>query len=98
MQVIPFMTGTYTVHDAINDLRAAGKTDSAIEAYTKMFVEVQQVVDSKQLQPMIRTQYMRTAFQIPFDATVRVSLDTNLVMLKETPEGDIPDVRLTGRW
>ena len=37
-----------------------------------------QVVDSKQLQPLVRTQYMRTAFQIPFDATVRVSLDTNL--------------------
>jgi len=26
---------------------------------------------------------MRTAFQIPFDATVRVSLDTNLCMISE---------------
>ena len=35
---------------------------------------------------------MRTAFQIPFDATVRVSLDTNLCMImertKETVSGD----------
>lgn len=31
----------------------------------------------------MRTQYMRTAFQIPFDATVRVSLDTNLCMISE---------------
>ena len=29
------------------------------------------------------TQYMRVAFQIPFDATVRVSLDTNLTMISE---------------
>ena len=51
-----------------------------------MFTEVQRVVDSKQLHPMVRTQYMRTAFQIPFDATVRVSLDTNLTMIKENPD------------
>jgi SPX domain protein involved in polyphosphate accumulation len=31
----------------------------------------------------MRTQYMRVAFQIPFDATVRVSLDTNLCMISE---------------
>ena len=51
-----------------------------------MFSEVQQAVDSKQLHPMVRTQYMRTAFQIPYDATVRISLDTNLTMIKENPE------------
>jgi uncharacterized membrane protein YidH (DUF202 family) len=31
----------------------------------------------------MRTQCMRTAFQIPFDATVRVSLDTNLCLISE---------------
>lgn len=39
-----------------------------------------------------RTQYMRTAFQVPFDASVRISLDTNLCMInertKETIAGD----------
>ena len=50
-------------------------------------LQVRQVVDSKQLAPMIRTQYMRTAFQIPYDATVRVSMDTNLTMIKENADG-----------
>ena len=36
---------------------------------------------------MIRTQYNRTAFQVPFDATVRISLDTNLAMIKENTDG-----------
>ena len=44
-------------------------------------------MDSKQLAPMIRTQYMRTAFQIPYDATVRISMDTNLTMIKENADG-----------
>ncbi len=45
--------------------------------------EITQVISSKQLVPAMRTQYMRTAFQIPFDATVRISLDTNLCMISE---------------
>ena len=53
-------------------------------------------MDSKQLNPMIRTQYMRTAFQIPFDATVRVSLDTNLTMIKENPD-EGPSCAISGR-
>lgn len=32
----------------------------------------QRTVDAKQLKPMVRTQYQRTAFQIPFDPTVRI--------------------------
>ena len=62
------------------------KPAAEIEKFATMFQEVQRVVDSKQLHPMIRTQYMRTAFQIPFDATVRISLDTNLTMIKENPD------------
>ena len=37
------------------------------------------------------------ALQIPFDATVRISLDTNLCMIKENPE-DGPSCAATGRW
>ena len=46
-------------------------------------MEILTAINSKQLVPTMRTQYMRTAFQIPFDATVRVSLDTNLCMISE---------------
>lgn len=40
------------------------KTDSDKETFRSFFQEVQQIVDSKQLRPMIRTQYNRTAFQV----------------------------------
>jgi hypothetical protein len=63
------------------------KTDTDKETFKKFFQEVQQAVDSKQLRPMIRTQYKRAAFQVPFDATVRISLDTNLAMIKENTDG-----------
>ena len=56
---------------------------SSFDDWEKLVREVTQVIVSKQLVPTMRTQCMRTAFQIPFDATVRVSLDTNLCMITE---------------
>jgi VTC domain len=41
-----------------------GKSDAEIEKFKKLFVEIQKAIESKQLRPMIRTQYMRTAFQV----------------------------------
>ena len=43
-----------------------GKTVSAREKddFSRLFTECYNAVDSKQLRPMVRTQYMRTAFQV----------------------------------
>ncbi|GFH07673.1 SPX domain-containing protein, partial [Haematococcus lacustris] len=91
-KVVAFIDGEYPLEEALQAMTSLAasknKTVSAEEkeAYSLIFNEVSKALDSKQLRPFIRTQYMRTAFQIPFDATVRVSLDTNLCMIKENPE------------
>ena len=54
------------------------------------------MIESKQLGPTVRTQYMRTAFQIPFDSSVRISLDTNLCMVREDVCGYAG--RIVERW
>ena len=46
------------------DLRAAGKSEEEIEKFKTLFCETRTQIDSKQLRPFIRTQYMRTAFQV----------------------------------
>ncbi|EFJ41082.1 hypothetical protein VOLCADRAFT_121659, partial [Volvox carteri f. nagariensis] len=102
-RVVAFMDGEYSLEHALADQEAAaarkGKSlsEEEKESYKTLFMEVYKAVDSKQLKPLVRTQYMRTAFQIPFDATVRISLDTNLCMIKENPE-DGPSCAATGRW
>lgn len=93
-KIVEFLDGTYTLDMALKEGKF--KTDKDRDTFKKFFQEVQQAVDSKQLRPMIRTQYNRTAFQIPFDATVRVSLDTNLAMIKENIDGQ--PVALLHRW
>jgi SPX domain protein involved in polyphosphate accumulation/uncharacterized membrane protein YidH (DUF202 family) len=45
--------------------------------------EIQKSVREKRLRPTIRTFYNRIAFQLPGDARVRISLDTELCMIRE---------------
>lgn len=49
--------------------------------------EVRGSVLHKKLHPVVRTFYNRTAFQLPGDARVRISLDTELTMIREDNEG-----------
>jgi len=60
-----------------------GKKQSDIDNNTKLAREVQEAVKQKHLQPVMRTFYNRTAFQLPGDARVRISLDTNLTLVRE---------------
>lgn len=45
--------------------------------------EIQYTILSKKLRPVMRSFYHRTAFQLPGDARVRISLDTELTLVRE---------------
>lgn len=64
-QVVPFLEGDYAPAEFKTDLDDQGQIQGEAEAAAvSLFDEVQKAVDSKQLKPMVRTQYMRTAFQV----------------------------------
>eukprot|EP00802_Teleaulax_amphioxeia_P000832 Tamp_00833.p1 GENE.Tamp_00833~~Tamp_00833.p1 ORF type:complete len:1007 (+),score=271.07 Tamp_00833:253-3273(+) len=93
---VPFLNGSYTVNEYADDMKRRGKKDTDIQEACKLFSQIARVIESKQLGPTVRTQYMRTAFQIPFDSTVRISLDTNLAMVREDCCGYAATI--TERW
>lgn len=97
LQVMAFLQGTLCSEEAAIDLRERGKSEAEISKFISLFDEVQKQVDSKQLEPFVRTIYMRTAFQIPYDSSVRISLDTNLRMMKENPTEGRNCIE-AGRW
>ena len=78
-----WIAGTFDIDAEVARMKAKGKSEESIREWLELATEVVQAINSKQLFPTMRTQYMRTAFQIPFDATVRISLDTNLTMISE---------------
>ena len=95
--VVPYLEGELDVRVAREFWQQKGLSAEEIEQGSELFNEVQKVIDSKQLKPMVRTQYMRTLFRIPFDPSVRIKLDTNISIIKENPE-DGPSCTMSGRW
>ncbi|ANB13353.1 Vtc4p [Sugiyamaella lignohabitans] len=79
-----FMKGKFTVDQAFEKARREGKKSiKEIESLESLAREVQYAVIKKKLRPVVRSFYNRTAFQLPGDARVRISLDTELTMVRE---------------
>ncbi|KAK7204629.1 VTC domain-containing protein [Myxozyma melibiosi] len=79
-----FLRGDYTVDQAFKKMREDGKkSPKEIEDLEQLAREVQYSVLTRKLKPVVRSFYNRTAFQLPGDARVRISLDTELTMVRE---------------
>ncbi|KAK3393210.1 VTC domain-containing protein [Podospora didyma] len=59
------------------------KSEKAIAEDERLAAEIQWSVIKKGYKPVCRSFYHRTAFQLPADARVRISLDTELSMIRE---------------
>lgn len=79
-----YLSGEYTMQRTLQKMRDRNeKPDKDIAELEQLAAEVQQTVAEMGLKPMVRTFYNRTAFQLPGDARVRISLDTELTMIRE---------------
>ncbi|PFH60201.1 hypothetical protein XA68_11330 [Ophiocordyceps unilateralis] len=63
--------------------REGRKSEKAIAEDERLASEIQYAVLAKGYRPVCRSFYNRTAFQLPADARVRISLDTELTMIRE---------------
>lgn len=92
-----FLKGEYTVEQAFAKMRKEGKKSiKEIESLEALATEVQYFMLKKKLRPVVRSFYNRTAFQLPGDARVRISLDTELTMVREDNFDGID--RTHGNW
>lgn len=80
----PFITGDYKLEKSIEKLRERqGKDENDANQLKKRVDDIQNFIKTKKLQPVLRANYTRTAFQIPGDDRVRISLDTDMVFIRE---------------
>ena len=63
--------------------KAKGKDPKDVEKVKRLANEIQYAIQTRKLRPVMRSFYNRTAFQLPGDARVRISLDTELTMVRE---------------
>ncbi|KAJ5132031.1 hypothetical protein N7448_006189 [Penicillium atrosanguineum] len=79
-----YLNGSMTVEQIFEKARKEGKKSQAeIDDLEQLAREIQYRVITRRLVPVTRTFYHRTAFQLPGDARVRISLDTELTMIRE---------------
>lgn len=79
-----FMRGELLPAAIFEKARKEGKrSEKAIAEDERLAREIQWSVLKKGYRPVTRSFYHRTAFQLPADARVRISLDTELTMIRE---------------
>lgn len=79
-----FLAGRMSVEKAFEKMRKDGKkSEKEIADLEQLAREIQFRVITRKLVPVTRSFYNRTAFQLPGDARVRISLDTELTMTRE---------------
>jgi SPX domain protein involved in polyphosphate accumulation len=82
--VNPYMRGELLPAAIAEKARKAGKkSEKSIAEDERLAAEIQWSVLKKGYKPVCRSFYNRTAFQLPADARVRISLDTELTMVRE---------------
>lgn len=79
-----FLAGRLTAKKVFEKMRKdCKKSETEVNDLEQLAKEVQYRVITRELVPVTRSFYNRTAFQLPGDARVRISLDTELTMTRE---------------
>lgn len=95
----PFIKGEYKLEKTIEKTKARlGDDSEQVRQIQENVNDIQNFLVQNNLQPVLRANYTRTAFQIPGDDRVRISLDTNLAFIREDAIDTERPVRDPNNW
>lgn len=81
--VKPFLDGEYSMEKTVQKMERQSRPEDQIESFKKTAQTIQDFVQRKKLSPVLRANYVRTAFQKPTDSRVRILIDTDLAFIRE---------------
>lgn len=76
-----FLSGDYKMEKILH--RMESRDDERAATLRRDIEEIQEFIHEQELEPMVRATYTRAAFQIPGDDRIRISLDTDLALIRE---------------
>ncbi|KAG0029174.1 hypothetical protein BGZ82_008087 [Podila clonocystis] len=83
-QVPQLLQGSANLAKTFDQLRRSGqKTELEMQEFEERTRIIQSRIKKRSLKPIVQTFFNRTAFQVPGDACVRITLDTDVVMVRE---------------
>ncbi|KAH6688347.1 VTC domain-containing protein [Plectosphaerella plurivora] len=78
-----FLDGEYKMDKTVQKMKRQSQSTSDVDEFKKTVESLQGFIREKDLQPVLRANYVRSAFQKPSDDRVRVSLDTEIAFIRE---------------
>ncbi|KAL4875541.1 VTC domain-containing protein [Aspergillus karnatakaensis] len=94
-----FLDGDYHLEKQVHRMEDMGNGEvEHAESLKRDVEELHAFIKDNNLQPMLRANYTRTAFQIPGDDRIRISLDTNLALIREDSLDEERPCRDANEW
>ncbi|KAI1012574.1 hypothetical protein LB504_008184 [Fusarium proliferatum] len=81
--VKPFVDGEYNPEKAVQKMKRQSFAPEKIEQFQETVNNIQKYVKEKGLSPVLRANYVRTAFQKPADDRIRIAIDTDVAFIRE---------------
>ncbi|KAI1471862.1 SPX-domain-containing protein [Daldinia caldariorum] len=78
-----FIDGQYGMEKTVQKMERQGQTAEAIQSFETTVAEIQDFIIKSKLEPVLRANYTRTAFQKPSDDRIRISIDTDIAFIRE---------------
>ena len=93
-----FIKGEYKMEKSIQKMERQGQPGDKIEEFKNTVESIQKFILDNDLQPTLRANYTRTAFQKPLDDKVRISIDNSLAFIREDSLDSDRPCRNSDNW
>lgn len=78
-----FVDGEYDTEKTLQKMQRQNYTEQQRETFKQTVALIEGFLKGKKLAPVLRANYIRTAFQRPADDRIRIAIDTNLAFIRE---------------
>ena len=78
-----YLDGQYKMEKSIQKMERQGQQNDSIDSFRTTAEDIQKFIVDNKLEPVMRANYTRTAFQKPADDRVRISIDTDIAFIRE---------------
>lgn len=79
-------------------LKRSNNRDSVLESTKQICDNLQKTIIDNHLEPVLRTMFIRTAFQIPDDDRIRITIDSDILFIREDSFDHERPIRPPNSW
>ncbi|QPG73225.1 hypothetical protein FOA43_000532 [Brettanomyces nanus] len=87
-----------TLDKYVRHLQKRGLPNVTVDKYARNFKDLQDFVIGHDLQPCMRAMYTRTAFQMPGDDRLRITIDSDILFVREDAFDSNRPIRDPNQW